>query len=262
MPLQLGQDVWAIRGRARDSTRHTLTTGLTTVPAVGFTSSGASLSGARIGGMMNLTDAKLTYGSGGTPALYAHRIIVNDDVPAWRLTATGLVILTGARIGGELILSSARLDTQGADTLDADKITIDGDLDGRGLTVTGGVSLAGARIGGTLTLDSATITGHHRFFLSHKASAGLHQPSCPALTAYGLTVGQDMYCSGKFTATGRSTLRGPALKGDSAWTAPGSPTRAIPHPGSGEVQPCRPEGSPSAVTFPVLQNSPLTRKST
>ena len=107
-------------------------------------------------------------------------------------TKHGAVRLSGAHIGGQLSCAGAELRNDSGPALAADGLRVGQDmyLSG-GFTATGSggdgaVRLLGAHIGGQLTC----------------AGAELRNDSGPALAADGLQVGQDMYLSGGFTATG------------------------------------------------------------
>jgi hypothetical protein len=90
--------------------------------------------------------------------LLADDAVVDGSVLLWRgFSCTGLVSLVGARIGGKLDLSHARLSgTSNGAALVADRITLGGDLllddaVGTGGAVAGTVQLVGARVAGRLS---------------------------------------------------------------------------------------------------------------
>jgi hypothetical protein len=82
----------------------------------------------------------------------------------WRgFVATGLVSFVGARIGGKLDLTGAKLDGTSGAALVADRITVGGDLllddvVGTGRAAAGTVQLVGARIAGRLSARRITLT--------------------------------------------------------------------------------------------------------
>lgn len=81
--------------------------------------------------------------------------------------------------------------------LDARQLRTDGDLEfGQGLTATAAVVLAGAHIGGRLVLSNS------------KFLAGASM----ALDAAGITVDQEMFCDGDFTAKGEVSIAGARLR--------------------------------------------------
>ena len=104
----------------------------------------------------------------------------------------GAVRLLGAHIGGQLDCTGATLRNDSGPALVADSLQVGQDMFLRGgFTATGtgelgAVRLLGAHIGGQLDCTGAD----------------LRNDSGPALVADSLQVGQDMYLSGGFTATG------------------------------------------------------------
>lgn len=134
------------------------------------------LANARIGGSVDLGAAVLSNPSG--DALHAAGIDVSGsllaEVDGGRFTADGRVVLSGARIGGDLRLTGARLTVaesterpvlviprgiaDGSAALVADRIEVRGNVElDDGLTVTGTVRLPAAQIGGYLRLAGATL---------------------------------------------------------------------------------------------------------
>ncbi|SEG76550.1 hypothetical protein SAMN04489712_111177 [Thermomonospora echinospora] len=111
-------------------------------------------------------------------------------------TAYGTVDLLGARIGGKLSLSGARLSDPGGRALNADRLTAGQGVFGRdGFTADGEVRLLGARIDGRLDLNGARLSN----------------PGGTALQANGISVGDHMLCSDGFRAEGRLSLAGARL---------------------------------------------------
>ncbi len=169
------------------------------VTIIGHAGTGAvNLTGARIGGDLRCTGARLGNDSG--PALIADNLQVGQDMYLdGEFTATGSVSgedstvrLLGAHIGGNLECDGATLGNDSGPALAADGLQVGQDMYlGRGFTATGSgqdgaVRLLGAHIGSMLDCTGAT----------------LGNESGPALAADGLQVGQDMYLSHGFTATG------------------------------------------------------------
>jgi hypothetical protein len=189
----------------------------------GFAATGpVSLVGARIGGKLDLTRARLDGGDG--PALVADRMtvgsdVVLDDVTARGLGRAGTLQLTGARVGGRLsarrlrsvnrgagpALSAANL--QVADLIDLSK---GADLAGSGST--GAVRLVGARFG-SLSLGGAR----------------LHNPDGWALAAHYLDAGGTVYLD-HLTAVGGLRLSGSRIAGQvdlTGSTVDGGPQPAL-----------------------------------
>jgi hypothetical protein len=166
----------------------------------GFTATGSGgdgavrLLGAHIGHQLSCTRAELRNDSGS--ALAADGLQVGQDLYLRAVTATGhggdgAVRLPGAHIGGQLACEGARLRNDSGPALAADALQVGQDMHLRGgFTATGhggdgAVRLPGAHIGGQLDCDGE-----------------LRNDSGPALAADGLQVGQDMYLSDGFTASG------------------------------------------------------------
>jgi len=207
---------------------------------------GVRLTGARIGGQLNLDGASLTNLSGW--ALAADGLTVDGSMFCRSgFTAAGGVNLTGARIGNQLDLAGAALTNPGGRALVADSLTVGQSMFCRGgFTAAGEVRLTGARIGGQLDLagaslvnpagaalfaDSLTVdgsmfcrdgfttagevrlTGAHVHGQLDLAGASLVNPAGMALFAEGLTADWHMLCRGGFTANGEVNLRGARIGG-------------------------------------------------
>ena len=165
---------------------------------IGHTAHGAvRLPGARIVGQLRCDGA--TLGNDPGPALIANGLQVGQamHLGGSGSTATqvhGEVLLTGARIVGQLECNGARLDNDSGPALSADSLQVGQDVHlGGGFTATGtgesgAVRLVGAHIVGQLECDGATLSND----------------SGPALVADSLQVGRDMHLRPKFTATGTS----------------------------------------------------------
>jgi hypothetical protein len=154
------------------------------------------LIGAHIGGNLDCTGAQLRNDFG--PALQADGLeVAQTMLLRGRFTVTGAgedgaVRLSGAHIGGSLDCTGAELRNKSGPGLRAFRLQVDRDISlTGGFTATGtgdrgAVRLTGARIGGSLDCSGAQ----------------LRNDSGPALLAYGIQVGQDIYLTKKFTATG------------------------------------------------------------
>ncbi|MDO9224371.1 MAG: hypothetical protein Q7U20_11760 [Caulobacter sp.] len=190
---------------------------------------GICLLGATIGGMLEISGAKLkgaidTEGQVSSPSLSADGISVKGDMFCRRggdvsFEAEGEVRLPGAIIGGMLEFDGAKL--RGAVgkegkvsglSLNAEGISVVGSMfcrsdgDSR-FDAEGGVSLPGAIIRGTLEFDGAKLKG---------ATDAKGRISGPALNADGASVAGDMFCRGgkvPFEAEGQVRLRGTTVGG-------------------------------------------------
>lgn len=90
------------------------------------------------------------------PGLNAQGTRVAGNVVLRRVTATGTVTLSSARIGRQLVCNEAVLTPAKADALDAEGAQVAGDVFLRDLDARGAVTLAGATIGGQLDCEDAT----------------------------------------------------------------------------------------------------------
>ena len=148
------------------------------VQATALRATGAvRLPNSRVGGNVDFGGAQLVNPKG--DALHAVGIDVSGsvlgEVEGGRLTVDGRVVLSGARIGGDLRLSGARLtvapvpdrsvlvlprgtvDDSGA-SLVADRVEVRGNVElDDGFTATGVVRLPAATVGGYLRLSGATL---------------------------------------------------------------------------------------------------------
>lgn len=157
------------------------------------------LTGARIGGYLELAGAELSNSQG--PTLRADGLSVRQDMLSSQLTAHGEVRLNGAEIMGSLYLDEALVENANNDrrrALSADSLTVGRDMDcgsrdgRRPFRVDGQLRLPGADIHGRLDLGGAQIT-----------NAG-----GKALFARGLSVGEDLKCNAGFRADGATSLAG------------------------------------------------------
>lgn len=163
----------------------------------GFTASAPiCLTGAHIGGRLDLSAANVTSPSG--PAVDGDGLTVEQSMSANGFTAHGGVRLSGARIGGRLGLDDAELDGAGGPALDADGLMVRlGMFCRHGFTTHGEVRLRTAQIGGQLSFIEATFSN----------------PGGRVLAALGLTVGQDMFCRRLSTAGGEIRMTGARIDG-------------------------------------------------
>jgi hypothetical protein len=161
-------------------------------------------------------------------------------------TAAGMISLAGARIGGQLDLSSAAVTGSGGLAVDGDGLSVEQNLACAGLAAAGEVRLAGAHIGGRLDLggarlenpggcalgadglsvrlsmfcrDGFTALGEIRLRTAQIAGqlnftgATLSNPAGRVLSGLGLTVGQDMFCRSPFSAEGEIRITGARIGG-------------------------------------------------
>ena len=124
----------------------------------GFTARGSvQLRGARIGGLLDLSDAELN--CPGSRALRAGNLVVEGALDCTRLRAEGKINLTNSRVAGWLNLRGACLRKPGDYALAAGGIAIGGGLwFGDSFTAEGEVRLIGARVDGNLDLTGARLS--------------------------------------------------------------------------------------------------------
>jgi hypothetical protein len=180
---------------------------------------GVRIPNSRIGGNVDFGGARLSHPTG--DALHAVGIDVSGsvlgEVEGGRLVARGRVVLSGARIGGDLRLSGATLnvaplpersvlvmprgvvDDSGA-ALVADRVDVRGNVElDDGFTANGVVRLPGAIIGGYLRLSGATLgtPGRPAAGVADPPAADASRPDhltrIPiALLADGIRIGGDL----------------------------------------------------------------------
>jgi adhesin HecA-like repeat protein len=130
-------------------------------------------------------------------------------------TAHGEVVLVGAHVRGDLILTGANLVNPGGRTLVATRASVAGGMfcgshlnNPAGFTTQGEVRLVDAHVGGFLSF----------------AGARLDNPGGAAITAYRLTVDQDLFLAEGFRAVGEVRLRHARVSSlrcsDASFTAP------------------------------------------
>jgi hypothetical protein len=170
---------------------------LTDVTATGSGDGGAiRLVGAHIGGHLICDRADLRNDSG--PALDAYSVQVGQGMHLFDgFTATGnsgfcAVNLTGAHIGARLLCDGASLRNDSGPALVAYGLEV-----GQGVFLRSRFTATGSGEKGVIRLVGAHIGGH-----LDCTGANLRNDSGPALDADGLQVGQSMYLTGGFTATG------------------------------------------------------------
>jgi hypothetical protein len=172
-------------------------TGTTDAEAIRLADAGAiHLAGAHIGSLECFGQVRLCNDTG--PALSASGLQVDQSIVLYhgfRATAAlayGAVYLRGAHIGGNLDCRGAQLLNDSGPALSATGVQVGQTVFlSKGFTAKaaseyGAVYLPGAHIGGSLDCDGAWLTND----------------SGPALRAQGLQVGQTMFLSGGFDATG------------------------------------------------------------
>jgi hypothetical protein len=177
-----------------------------TATGVGW-SGAVVLSGAHIGGQLNLSGATVTNDYG--PALEAESLQVDqsmflrDQFTASGAGAAGAVVLSGAHIGGQLSARGAKLTNDSGPALMAENLQVDQSLILRDQFTANGsgklaaVRLPGAEIGGQLDATGAKLTNG----------------SGPALTADNLRASQGIHLEDQFTAFGAGELPAVRLSG-------------------------------------------------
>jgi len=152
------------------------------------------LTGGHVGGNLEFTGAQLTYGSGA--ALYADSLqvdqamLLNGGFTATGAGEDGAVRMPGVHIGGSFQCDGAVLRNDSGPGLRAFRLQVDGDM-----YLTGGFTATGSKDRGAVRLTNARIGGN-----LDCSGADLRNDSGPAMLAYGIQVGQDIYLTGKFTA--------------------------------------------------------------
>ncbi|WP_238413096.1 hypothetical protein [Saccharothrix deserti] len=172
------------------------------------------LRGANVGGNVHLGGARLL--NAGQNALDATGVTIAGnlfcDAEGGRFTAEGRILLDGARVGGSVVFSGARLHASVVDrpvlviprgtadeaaALVADRIRVDGNVElDDGFTSSGTVRLPNAHIGGYLRLSGAEIgrrdvveeLADHTGEVVHRIPVALH--------ADGIQVGGDLEARG------------------------------------------------------------------
>jgi hypothetical protein len=168
---------------------------------------GVNLVGAHIKGQLICRDGQFSNSNSEEPALNAYGITIDQDMLCdGKFLATGVVLLQGAHIKGQLTCTGGRFSNSNGFALAAEGLTVDGSMfcnrgfeaSDEGFKATGGVSLVGAHIKGMLICTDG------QFSNSNSEE--------PALNAYGITVDIDMLCDGKFSAKGEVLLSGAHIK--------------------------------------------------
>ncbi len=94
------------------------------------------------------------------PGLQAANLRVRSELALEHCTVTGPVVLSGARVDGNIDLRGAQLTGSGGDALEASGVQIGGNLRcDRGFTAQGRVVLAGASLAGNAVFSAATLRG-------------------------------------------------------------------------------------------------------
>jgi hypothetical protein len=154
------------------------------------------LEGAHIGGSLSFVGATLD--NPDAVALAMRWLTVEQSLfCSDGFTAHGEVNMLGARIGGNLLFTGASLINPNGYALMAPSVSVGGrmfcgpSLDNpAGFTAQGQIRLVDAHVGGFLTFDGASLAN----------------PGGAALTAYRLTVDQDLFCGNTFRADGEVRL--------------------------------------------------------
>jgi hypothetical protein len=210
-----------------------------------------SASGAHIDGSLDVTDAVFGSGSaGGEVALHAERMVLDGDLRAARIRATGAVCLIGARVSGQVSLDDAEVTSRQVASRHGACLNVGGIHVGRsllltGLRATGEVRMAGAQAG-TILLSRARLANPGGTALYAEAigavgdliarngfqadgevypaaarigggvflqGARLRGHDRPALDCSGMEVGRSMYLGDGFAAHGEIRLTGCRVEG-------------------------------------------------
>lgn len=177
----------------------------------GFAAAGTvRLRGAYVGGYLRLSGATLTATGDATMpvALVGDGMHIAGDLEARgrgegsgrveALRTEGQLRLAGAQVDGSASLSGVRLEGPGLDVLFADRLQVGGTLFLRGAVARGSVRLQNANIGFSLDCTAATLE-HPRYREGESAK--------PSLDARSITVGKDLLCRGRLTASSGVRLR-------------------------------------------------------
>ncbi|MFJ8546123.1 membrane-associated oxidoreductase [Streptomyces sp. NPDC093586] len=130
--------------------------------------------GTQIAGALHLGHAELLAPEDGSPALQLNQATIGDDLWAPGLRAHGELRLTGATVSGSIDLSRAQLTHDGRPALDAEILTVEGHLLLRHTQVRGWIGLRAARITGRVDLSYACLSN----------------PGGPALRASSAVIGE------------------------------------------------------------------------
>lgn len=135
-----------------------------------------NLSGAAIGGSLNLEGATLTYPGGNpldaTNLVVGANVLIRTDGEGNRFTSTGSLRLYAAQIGGSLEMAGAHLINPDSEAMHAERMSVNGhlrgvtDATGNRFTSTGSVRLYNAHVGGSLEIDGAHLSSAHSYGLN------------------------------------------------------------------------------------------------
>ncbi len=152
------------------------------------------LTGTRVSGMLSLRDAELL----GTPALSAVSLAVERELACDRMVARSECRLSGAHVGGRLVLDGACLDNPDGRALTADGlIVLRGVFCREGFKADGEVRFPDAQVGQRFTM----------------AGASLRNAGGTALAAERVSVEGEFLLDDGFTADGAVVVRGAAIRG-------------------------------------------------
>ena len=93
----------------------------------------------------------------GVPGLVADRLEARGDLYLRGVAASGPVVLTGARIGGELVADGLEVTAGGELALDAERVKTAGSVLLRGAGLVGGLRLRGADVGADIAMTGAKV---------------------------------------------------------------------------------------------------------
>ncbi|HZU58501.1 MAG TPA: hypothetical protein VFA06_21675 [Actinocrinis sp.] len=117
-----------------------------------------SLVSTQIAATLDLQDARLDGGSGDTPAFVADTASIGGTVKLDRVRVTGEMDMRTCKIGGRVLMASARLYNPGAVALRFTRTEVAADVFCDGMTATGRVRFTGAQIGRRLELRGARLS--------------------------------------------------------------------------------------------------------
>ncbi|MET9775971.1 membrane-associated oxidoreductase [Streptomyces sp. NPDC006367] len=150
-----------------------------------------TLTGAQVAGALRLGHARLLEGDDGAPALQLTQATIGDDLWAPGLRVHGELRLTGTTVSGSVDLSRARLTHDGGPAFDAEILTVEGHLLLRHARVRGWIGLRAARIAGRVDLSYICLSN----------------PGGPALRASSATIGELWLRRGSHPVRGVLNLR-------------------------------------------------------
>ncbi len=193
----------------------------------GFESAGGVvLSGADIGGVLSLTEARLGASTAKQQALAADGIKVGRNLVLDGAICAGVVWLAGAVVDGSLTCVAARLDAdQAKNSLDAGRLTVSGDVTIDRATTAGAIIVVRASIGGVLSCRGTRLGSNvyqnalngnsirvGRGVLLTTTDDGLAFAATGAVRLAGADINGSLHCQG--ARLERGDLEGDALVAD------------------------------------------------